>query len=189
MTLAPSYSPHPPSPSDHRTAAEPTLSAQTVPLPGVQLATVDVTALVDLAQRLDDHARRDGVRVSSHSLVARAFLAAAVRHPRANARWDLPGLSGVTGAGLRLSELTAALEDSSQGNHYAIEGRAGEAGLLSVGEIRRQPAEFEGNIELRWLVTLSLSFDPGTIDPTEARMLLDELTILLADPFELVARV
>ncbi|MFC5500760.1 hypothetical protein ACFPJ4_00745 [Lysinimonas soli] len=187
MTLAPSYSPQLPNLSDRR-IAESFAVEQAVPLPGVQLATVDVTALVELSERLDRHARRDGGRVSTRALVARAFLAAAVRHPRADALWDVPGLAGVSGAGLRVSELTAAL-DGATAARAVNAGRAGQASSLSVGELRRQPAEFEGRIELRWLLTLSLSFAPDAIDAVEVRMLLDELAAMLADPFELVARV
>jgi pyruvate dehydrogenase E2 component (dihydrolipoamide acetyltransferase) len=57
----------------------------------------------------------------------------------------------------------------------------GEAGILAVGAVRRQPWEHEGGIALRDVVTLSLSFDHRLADGAEAaRFLMDVAGVLRA---------
>ena len=58
----------------------------------------------------------------------------------------------------------------------------GQAGILAVGAVARRPWEFEGEIELRSVVTLSLSFDHRVVDGAEGSRLLAAIAGLLADP-------
>lgn len=70
---------------------------------------------------------------------------------------------------------------------FGVEGgtpilNAGEAGILAVGAVARRPWEFEGRVELRDVVTLSLSIDHRVIDGAEGARFLAEIAGLLADP-------
>lgn len=133
----------------------------------VESATVDVTELLALVDRLDAHARIAGEQVSLRGLVARALLTAGARHPGVDARWPaLPAQHG-----LRVSELTAAIDQA-----VAASPLPDDAAVLSVGAVVAQS------------LPLSLAFDPRRTDAVAAGMLLRELALLLADPFELVAR-
>jgi pyruvate dehydrogenase E2 component (dihydrolipoamide acetyltransferase) len=58
----------------------------------------------------------------------------------------------------------------------------GQAGILAVGAVARRPWEFKGEIALRSVVTLSLSFDHRVVDGAEGSHLLASIAGLLADP-------
>jgi 2-oxoisovalerate dehydrogenase E2 component (dihydrolipoyl transacylase) len=63
----------------------------------------------------------------------------------------------------------------------------GEAAILCTGAIRRQPWEFRGEIALRSVMTLSVSFDHRLVDGAEGSAFLAEIGRILADPLELIA--
>lgn len=63
----------------------------------------------------------------------------------------------------------------------------GEAAILCTGAIRRQPWEFDGEIALRSVMTLSVSFDHRLVDGAEGSAFLAEVGRILADPLELIA--
>ncbi|MBY6410714.1 2-oxo acid dehydrogenase subunit E2 [Rhodococcus sp. BP-252] len=63
----------------------------------------------------------------------------------------------------------------------------GEAAILCFGAIRRQPWEFEGDIALRSVTTLSLSFDHRLVDGEQGSRFLADIAAILADPMNLVA--
>lgn len=63
----------------------------------------------------------------------------------------------------------------------------GEAAILCFGAIRRQPWEFEGDIALRSVTTLSLSFDHRLVDGEQGSRFLADVAAILADPMNLVA--
>ena len=63
----------------------------------------------------------------------------------------------------------------------------GEAAILCTGAIRRQPWEFRGEIALRSVMTLSLSFDHRLVDGAEGSAFLGEIARILGDPLELIA--
>jgi pyruvate/2-oxoglutarate dehydrogenase complex dihydrolipoamide acyltransferase (E2) component len=159
MTLAPSL------PRLDRVSTDPVR-----PVPAalaVESATVDVTQLIALVDRLDAHARISGEQVSLRGLVARALLTAGARHPGVDARWPaLPAQHG-----LRVSELTAAIEQA-----VAASPLPDDAAVLSVGAVVSQS------------LPLSLAFDPRRTDAVAAGMLLRELAALLAEPLDLIAR-
>ena len=63
----------------------------------------------------------------------------------------------------------------------------GEAAILCFGAIRRQPWEFEGEIALRSLTTLSLSFDHRLVDGEQGSRFLADIASILSDPLNLIA--
>ena len=58
----------------------------------------------------------------------------------------------------------------------------GEAAILAVGGIRRQPWEHHGGIALRQVMTLSLSFDHRLVDGEQGARFLVDIGTILADP-------
>jgi pyruvate dehydrogenase E2 component (dihydrolipoamide acetyltransferase) len=63
----------------------------------------------------------------------------------------------------------------------------GEAGILAVGAVRRTPWEHEGQVALRDVMTLSLTFDHRLVDGRQASSFLTAVGGVLADPLELLA--
>lgn len=58
----------------------------------------------------------------------------------------------------------------------------GEAAILGLGAVRRRPWEHDGEVALRQVVTLSLSFDHRVVDGEQGARFLAELGALLEDP-------
>jgi len=58
----------------------------------------------------------------------------------------------------------------------------GEAGILAVGAARRRPWEHRGELALRDVLTLSLSFDHRLVDGEQGSRFLAEVGALLAEP-------
>ncbi|MDQ1575710.1 MAG: hypothetical protein QOH55_860 [Microbacteriaceae bacterium] len=58
----------------------------------------------------------------------------------------------------------------------------GEAAILAVGAIRRRPWEHDGQIALRDVVTLSLSFDHRLVDGEQGSRFLADVGAILAEP-------
>jgi len=58
----------------------------------------------------------------------------------------------------------------------------GEAAIIALGAVRRQPWELDGQIALRHVVTLSLSFDHRLVDGEQGSRFLVDLGTMLADP-------
>lgn len=58
----------------------------------------------------------------------------------------------------------------------------GEAAILAVGAVRRQPWEHEGGIALRQVLTLALTFDHRIVDGEQASRFLADIGRILADP-------
>ncbi|WES65541.1 dihydrolipoamide acetyltransferase family protein [Microbacter sp. GSS18] len=58
----------------------------------------------------------------------------------------------------------------------------GEAGILALGAVRRQPWEHEGGIALRDIMTLALSFDHRLVDGEQAARFLAEVGGILREP-------
>ncbi|MBX9473069.1 dihydrolipoamide acetyltransferase family protein [Microcella sp.] len=65
----------------------------------------------------------------------------------------------------------------------------GEAGILAMGAVRRLPWEHEGEIALRDVITLSLSFDHRLVDGEQGARLLTDVGALLRDPATALAMV
>lgn len=58
----------------------------------------------------------------------------------------------------------------------------GQSGIIAVGAIRRQPWEHRGEIALRDVVTLSLSFDHRVVDGAEGARFLTDVAGILEEP-------
>ena len=58
----------------------------------------------------------------------------------------------------------------------------GEAAIVAMGAIRRQPWEFHGEIALRSVMTLSLSFDHRLVDGEQGSRFLADIGAILANP-------
>jgi 2-oxoisovalerate dehydrogenase E2 component (dihydrolipoyl transacylase) len=58
----------------------------------------------------------------------------------------------------------------------------GEAAILAMGSIRRQPWEYQGDIALRSVMTLSLSFDHRLVDGEQGSKFLADIGAILANP-------
>jgi 2-oxoisovalerate dehydrogenase E2 component (dihydrolipoyl transacylase) len=58
----------------------------------------------------------------------------------------------------------------------------GEAGILALGAVRRQPWEHQGEIALRDVMTLSLSFDHRLVDGEQGARFLREVAEVLREP-------
>lgn len=58
----------------------------------------------------------------------------------------------------------------------------GQTGILALGAVRRQPWEYRGEIALRQMMTLSLSFDHRVADGAEGARFLKDVADILEEP-------
>lgn len=58
----------------------------------------------------------------------------------------------------------------------------GEAAIVAMGAVRKQPWEYQGQVALRDVVTLSLSFDHRLVDGEQGSRFLGDIGAILADP-------
>ena len=65
----------------------------------------------------------------------------------------------------------------------------GEAAILAVGAVRRQPWEHEGAIALRQVVTFALTFDHRVVDGEQAARFLADIGRIIADPASVLTMV
>lgn len=65
----------------------------------------------------------------------------------------------------------------------------GEAAILAVGAVRRQPWEHEGGIALREVLTLALTFDHRIVDGEQGSRFLADIGRILNDPASVLAMV
>lgn len=65
----------------------------------------------------------------------------------------------------------------------------GEAAILAVGAVRRQPWEHEGGIALRDVLSLALTFDHRIVDGEQASRFLADIGAVLRDPASVLAMV
>ncbi|MEV8214890.1 dihydrolipoamide acetyltransferase family protein [Leifsonia sp. NPDC077715] len=65
----------------------------------------------------------------------------------------------------------------------------GEAAILAIGAVRRQPWEHDGGIALRDVLTLALTFDHRIVDGEQASRFLADVGRVLADPASVLTMV
>ncbi|GAB3581053.1 dihydrolipoamide acetyltransferase family protein [Leifsonia lichenia] len=65
----------------------------------------------------------------------------------------------------------------------------GEAAILAVGAVRRQPWEHRGEVALRDVLTLALSFDHRLVDGEQAARFIADIGRIVADPASVIALV
>jgi pyruvate dehydrogenase E2 component (dihydrolipoamide acetyltransferase) len=58
----------------------------------------------------------------------------------------------------------------------------GESAILALGAIRQQPWVHDGQIAIRWVTTLGLSFDHRLIDGQQGSQFLADIAAMLSDP-------
>ncbi|MXQ66893.1 2-oxo acid dehydrogenase subunit E2 [Actinomadura rayongensis] len=196
---------------------------------------VDVTPTMDAVARLRTSPDFADVKVSPLLFVAKALIAAARRHPTANATWDGDaivvhpsvnlGIAAATDRGLLVPNvkdaqtlslpdlaraLTALAETARAGRStpasltggtititnigvFGIDAGTpiltpGEAAILAFGRIRDLPWVHEGELAIRKVTTLALSFDHRILDGEEGSKLLRDVGDMLEDPLTLLAR-
>ncbi|MFE4196820.1 dihydrolipoamide acetyltransferase family protein [Paenarthrobacter sp. NPDC056912] len=65
----------------------------------------------------------------------------------------------------------------------------GEAAILAVGSVRRRPWEYQGEVALRSVMTLSLSFDHRLVDGEQGSKFLADVGSIIADPSIVIAMI
>jgi 2-oxoisovalerate dehydrogenase E2 component (dihydrolipoyl transacylase) len=65
----------------------------------------------------------------------------------------------------------------------------GEAAILAVGSVRRQPWEHNGEIALRSVMTLSLSFDHRLVDGEQGSRFLSDVGAIMSNPGVLITMI
>ncbi len=65
----------------------------------------------------------------------------------------------------------------------------GQAAILCLGAVRKQPWVFRDQIAIRWVTTLALSFDHRLVDGEQGSKFLADLAVMLEDPLALLGRV
>ena len=212
------------------TAAAMVSSAFTAPHV-TEFLTVDVTATMELRERLRVDKAFADVRVTPLALVAKAVCLAARRTPSVNASWDEQageivyyervqlGIAAATPRGLivprirdadrlDLHGLAAALGELTE---TARAGRTapadltggtititnvgvfgvdtgtpiltpGQAAILAVGSIKQAPWVVDGELAVRTVCQLALSFDHRVVDGEQGSRFLADIGALLQDP-------
>lgn len=193
--------------------------------------TVDVTATMELIERLRADKTLAEHRIGPLVIIAKAVCLALGRNPALNATWDEPageiienhyvdlGIAAATERGLivpnirdaerlsltgladALAQLTATARSGKTspadlaGGTFSITNIGvfgidagtpilppGQSGILAVGAVRRQPWEHEGQIALRQVMTLSLSFDHRLVDGAQGARFLKDVADILEQP-------
>jgi 2-oxoisovalerate dehydrogenase E2 component (dihydrolipoyl transacylase) len=212
------------------TAAAMVASAFTAPHV-TEFVAVDVTAMMQLRQRVATLPEFAGVRLTPLLFVAKALLLAVRRHPMINSSWDEQaqeivvkeyvnlGIAAATPRGLivpnikdagRLSlrELAVALGELTEtaragrttpadmaGGTITITNvgvfgvdtgtpilNPGETAILALGSVREMPWVVDGELAVRQVAQLSLSFDHRIVDGQLGSEFLSDIATVLSDP-------
>lgn len=199
-----------------------------------EFLTVDVTALMDLRDRLRRRPEFAGVKVTPLALVARAVCLAIRRTPAMNSTWDDTGdghgdivikdfvhlgIAAATPRGLivpvirdadaldvgGLAAAIVELADTARAGRTSPAALAGgtftitnvgvfgvdsgtpiiypgQAGILAVGAFRDAPWVVDGQLAVRKVCTLAVSFDHRVVDGQEGSQFLADVGALLTDP-------
>jgi 2-oxoisovalerate dehydrogenase E2 component (dihydrolipoyl transacylase) len=196
-----------------------------------EFVTVDVTAMMELVDRLKSMREFADVRVTPLLLVAKAMMLAIKRNPMVNSTWDDAaqeivvkdyvnlGIAAATPRGLivpnikgadslTLPELAAELQqmvataresktapaDMQKGTititNVGVFGvdtgtpilNPGEAAILCFGAVRDMPWVHEGEVCVRKVTNLGLSFDHRIVDGQLGSQFLADIASLLNDP-------
>jgi len=65
--------------------------------------------------------------------------------------------------------------------------RPPETGILGVGRVKRKPAEFNGEIALRWMMWLSLTYNHCVVDGAPAHTFLETVGGYLHNPYRIMS--
>lgn len=193
--------------------------------------TVDVTATMELIDRLRADRALAQHRIGPLVIVGKAVCLALSRTPGLNSRWDEEageivqphyvdlGIAAATERGLivpsirdaerlsvpELADALARLTETARAGKtspaelaggtfsltnigvFGIDAGTpilppGQSGILAVGAVRRLPWEYRGEIALRQIMTLSLSFDHRIVDGAEGARFIKDVADILEDP-------
>ncbi|MCW4465224.1 2-oxo acid dehydrogenase subunit E2 [Glutamicibacter sp. MNS18] len=196
-----------------------------------EFLTVDVTASLDLLERLRDHRSLRGQHVNFTTLLALVVTRLLGTHRALNSSWDgandqiiehgsvnlgmavstergllVPVVAGAhrMGLGQLAQELSNIIEHGRAGTLspqqlgggtfsitnvgvFGIDAGTpilppGQSAILAVGQIKRRPWEYQGELALRHTATLALSFDHRLIDGKEGSEFLADLGHVLENP-------
>jgi 2-oxoisovalerate dehydrogenase E2 component (dihydrolipoyl transacylase) len=212
------------------TAAAMVSSAFTAPHV-TEFLTIDITATMELRERLRASREFADVKLTPLAFVAKAICLAARRTPEVNAHWDEAageivyydrvqlGIAAATPRGLivpkvrnadtltlhdlavALGELTATARAGRTPPADLVGGtititnvgvfgvdtgtpilNPGEAAILAVGSIKPAPLVVDGEIAVRTVCQLALSFDHRLVDGEQGSRFLADVGALLEDP-------
>ncbi|MBG6083851.1 dihydrolipoamide acetyltransferase family protein [Zhihengliuella flava] len=115
---------------------------------------------------------------------------------------DLAALAEATAALVDRARTSKTRQDELRGGTFSITNigvfgidagtpilNPGEAGILGLGQVRVQPWEYQGEVALREVMTLSLSFDHRLVDGAQASRFLAGTAGILRDPASLITLV
>ena len=217
-----------------RTADAVTRSAFTAPHV-TEFVTVDVSATMDLIDRLRASPAFAGLEPTPLPLVAKVLLVALREHPSLNSSWDEEhqeivtkryvnlGIATATSRGLLVPSVKDAhlmsLLELTRAIHQLVEtaraGRCtpadlsggtititnvgvfgvdtgtpilspGEAAILCLGAIAPRPWVVDGELAVRSVTTLGLSFDHRLVDGEQGSRFLADIAATLTDPLTLL---
>jgi pyruvate dehydrogenase E2 component (dihydrolipoamide acetyltransferase) len=212
------------------TAAAMVASAFTAPH-ATEWVTVDMTATMELRNRVAAMREFAGIKVSPLLFVARAVLLAVRRHPMINSAWDEQaqeivvkeyvnlGIAAATPRGLvvpnikdaarlsvrELAEALGQLTETARAGRtapadmaggtititnvgvFGVDGgtpilNPGETAILALGAVRDMPWVVDGEVTVRKVSQLSLSFDHRIVDGQLGSQFLSDLAAVLTDP-------
>jgi pyruvate dehydrogenase E2 component (dihydrolipoamide acetyltransferase) len=201
-----------------------------------EFITVDVSASMQLLERLRTEPEYAGIRLSPLTLLARAMCIAAGRTPEVNSFWDERsqeivtkhyvnlGIATATDRGLLvpnvkdadqlgLKELTQAIAEvvaaaragktepaQMTGGTMSITNIGvfgidagtpilppGQSAIVSLGAVVERPWVVGGEIVVRQVTTLALSFDHRLVDGAQGSKFLSDIAQMLQDPGQLLA--
>ena len=201
-----------------------------------EFITVDVTASMQLLDKLRTEPEYAGIRLSPLTLLARAMCIAARRTPQINSFWDERSQEIVTKHYVNLGIATATergllvpnVKDADQLTvkelaqaiavviEAAREGRTvpaqmaggtmsitnigvfgidagtpimppGESAIVSLGAVVDRPWVLDGEIAVRQVTTLALSFDHRLVDGAQGSKFLADIALMLQEPSQLLA--
>src|SRR5699024_53523 len=88
---------------------------------------------------------------------------------------------------LPLEELTNSTLTITNVGVFGVDGgipilNPGQSAIVALGAVARRPWEFDGEVALREVVNVSISFDHRVMDGAEASTFLTDITDVLSEP-------
>ena len=200
--------------------------------------TFDITASMQLLEKLRNQPDFAGIKLSPLPLLARAMCIAAAKTPEVNSFWNEStqeivtkhyvnlGIATATERGLlvpnvknadqlTLKGLTVAIADVVQAARtgktepaqmmggtmsitnigvFGIDAGTpilppGQSSIISLGNVVQRPWVIDGEIAVRSVTTLALSFDHRLIDGAQGSTFLSDIAKMLHDPSQLIATI
>jgi 2-oxoisovalerate dehydrogenase E2 component (dihydrolipoyl transacylase) len=199
-----------------------------------EFITVDVTASMQLLEKLRTQPEFAGIRLSPLTLLARAMCTAFHKTPEVNSFWDAPaqeivtkhyvnlGIATATDRGLlvpnvknaeqltlkELSEAIVEVVDAARAGKtdpaqmtggtmsitnigvFGIDAGTpilppGQSTIISLGAVVERPWVVGGEIVVRQVTTLALSFDHRLVDGAQGSKFLADIALMLQEPADI----